>query len=112
MEDFDPLQTRYIRRGHPDYERVEAIAREHGFRVLDLVEAGDGGDGVVGLRLALPDRATINVRKERALARALTDAGIYPWSALKCPQCGVADPRAEADAFVCVACSERWLWKR
>ena len=84
MDDFDPLETRHIRRRHPDFERVEAIAREHGFRVVDLLDGGtiSGGGEVVGLRLALPERATVDLKKERALTRALADADIYPWSAL------------------------------
>jgi hypothetical protein len=113
VDEFDPLQTRYIQRGHPDFERVEAIAQEHGFRVVDLLEGGaQSGGAVVGIRLALPDRATINIRKERALTRALSDADIYPWSSLKCPECGARDPGAAADALVCSACGKRWLWKR
>lgn len=111
MNEFDPLETRYIRRGHPDFERVEAIAQQHGFRVVDLRD-GEATDGIVGLRLALPDRATVNVRKERALTRALTDADIYPWSALKCPACGARESSAASESLVCGACNHRWLWKR
>jgi hypothetical protein len=114
LDEFDPLQTRYIQRGHPDFERVEAIAEEHGFRVVDLLEGGSRNEGgvVVGIRLALPDRATINIKKERALTRALSDAGIYPWSSLTCPECGAREPGAAADELVCSACGKRWLWKR
>jgi hypothetical protein len=113
VDEFDPLQTRYIQRGHPDFERVEAIALEHGFRVVDLLEGGaQGGGAVVGIRLALPERATINIKKERALTRALSDADIYPWSSLKCPACGARESSAAADALTCNACGKSWLWKR
>ena len=114
MDDFDPLETRYIRRGHPDFERIEAIAREHGFRVVDILEGGAHGAGgeVVGLRITLPDRATIDLKKERALTQALTDAGIYPWSSLKCPACGVEAPAATAGALTCSACGHSFRWKR
>lgn len=85
MDEFDPLETRHVRRGHPDFERVEAIARDHGFRVVDVVDGGSihGGGEVVGLRLALPERATVDLKKERALTKALAEADIYPWSSLK-----------------------------
>lgn len=83
MDDFDPLETRQVRRGHPDFERVEAIARDHGFRVVDIFDGSAKNGEAVGLRLALPERATIDFKKERALTKALADAGIQPWSSLK-----------------------------